>query len=46
MLEGYRLFDADAHVNLSPRMWEELPAEYTVRRPRPVKASDAADIGR
>ncbi|HEX9880781.1 MAG TPA: amidohydrolase family protein, partial [Candidatus Binatia bacterium] len=46
MLDGYRLFDADAHVNLSPRMWEDLPAEYQVRRPRPVRAGDADDIGR
>jgi predicted TIM-barrel fold metal-dependent hydrolase len=46
MLDGYRLFDADAHVSLSPRMWEDLAAEYAVRRPRPVKASDAADSGR
>ncbi|NIO06571.1 MAG: amidohydrolase family protein [Deltaproteobacteria bacterium] len=41
MLKGYSLFDADAHVNLSPRMWEDLPAEYSVRRPRPVTAGDA-----
>ncbi len=45
MLEGYSIFDADAHVNLSPRMWADLPSEYSVRRPRPVKAGDA-DMGR
>ena len=45
MLEGYSIFDADAHVNLSPRMWADLPSEYIMRRPRPVKAGDA-DMGR
>ena len=45
MLEGYRLYDADAHVMMSPRMWADLPEEYQFRRPRPVKFGDAADLG-
>ena len=46
MLEGYRLFDADAHAMMSPRMWETLPKEYVARRPRPTRVADAADMGR
>ena len=46
MLEGYRLFDADAHAMMSQRMWETLPKEYAARRPRPTRVADAADMGR
>ena len=46
MLQGYKLFDADAHAMLSPRMWETLPQEYLPRRPRPTRVYDAADMGR
>jgi predicted TIM-barrel fold metal-dependent hydrolase len=46
MLQGYKLFDADAHAMMSPRMWETLPDEYRVRRPRPVRVHDASDLGR
>ncbi len=46
MLEGYRLYDADAHAMMSPRMWETLPKEYFVRRPRPTRVSDVSDMGR
>ena len=45
MLSGYRLFDADAHVLVSPKMWQSLPKEFAQRRPRPVKFGDAADLG-
>lgn len=45
MLEGYRIYDADAHVMMSPRMWADLPEEYRFRRPRPVRFGDAADLG-
>ena len=45
MLEGYQAFDADAHGSLSPAMWETLPKEYAVRRPRPVDISDATGLG-
>ncbi len=45
MLGGYRLFDADAHVLVSPKMWQDLPSEYSLRRPRPVKFGDAGDLG-
>ncbi len=46
MLEGYRLYDADAHAMMSPRMWETLPKEYVARRPRPTRVSDVYDMGR
>jgi uncharacterized protein len=46
MLQGYRLYDADAHAMMSPRMWETLPREYVARRPRPTRVSDASDMGR
>jgi predicted TIM-barrel fold metal-dependent hydrolase len=45
MLEGYRVFDSDAHGSLCPAMWETLPQEYAARRPRPVDISDAAGLG-
>ena len=45
MLQEYRLYDADAHVMLSPKMWETLPRKFVPRRPRPVKVSDAEDMG-
>jgi uncharacterized protein len=46
MLQGYRLYDADAHAMMSPRMWETLPTEYVARRPRPTRVSDVSDMGR
>ena len=46
MLQGYRLYDADAHAMMSPGMWETLPKEYVARRPRPTRVSDASDMGR
>jgi uncharacterized protein len=46
MLQGYKLFDADAHTMMSPRMWETLPSEYRARRPRPTRVHDASDLGR
>ncbi|MBM3488472.1 MAG: hypothetical protein FJX67_17890 [Alphaproteobacteria bacterium] len=45
MLDGYRIYDADAHVMMTPEMWADLPKEYAVRRPRPVAIGDAADLG-
>lgn len=45
MLDGYRLYDADAHVMMTPEMWADLPKEYALRRPRPVRIGDAADLG-
>ena len=45
MLDGYRVYDADGHVLVSPRMWADLPKEYTLRRPRPVRIGDADDLG-
>src|SRR4029450_1144653 len=46
MLQGYRLFDADAHAMMSPRMWGTLPKQYFARRPRPTHVADACDMGR
>jgi predicted TIM-barrel fold metal-dependent hydrolase len=46
MLQNYRLFDVDAHVLLSPEMWRDLPEAYILRRPRPIRLDDAADLGR
>jgi predicted TIM-barrel fold metal-dependent hydrolase len=46
MWQGYRVYDADAHVMMSPRMWEDLPREYALRRPRPVRIGDAEALGR
>ena len=45
MLEGYRIFDADAHTMMSPRMWTDVPEEYSARRPRPVRISDESGLG-
>ena len=36
MLQGFRVFDADAHGSINPRMWEHLPEQYRARRPRPA----------
>ena len=46
MLQDYRLYDADAHAMMSPRMWETLPQEYITRRPRPTRVADSSDMGR
>lgn len=45
MLGGYKLFDADAHVELSPRMWESLNSSYLPRRPRPTWVGDSQGMG-
>ena len=42
MLQSYKLFDADAHTMMSPRMWETLPSEYRARRPRLTRVHDAS----
>ena len=44
MIQGYRVYDADAHVKFSPAMWETLPQEYVAKRPRPLRVSDEAGI--
>src|SRR4249920_3113086 len=46
MLQGYRLYDADAHAMMSPRMWESLPQEFFPRRPRPTRVHDVSDMNR
>ncbi len=45
MLQGYRVFDADAHGSINPRMWEDLPEPYRRRRPRPVTVHDESGLG-
>jgi predicted TIM-barrel fold metal-dependent hydrolase len=45
MLQEQKLYDADAHVELSPRMWETLDKPYFPRRPRPVWVGDNQGMG-
>jgi predicted TIM-barrel fold metal-dependent hydrolase len=45
MIHGYKIFDADAHVMMSPAMWQDLPQEYAFRRPRPLELTDTAGAG-
>ena len=45
MLQGYRVFDADAHGSISPNMWADLPEVYRARRPRPVAIHDESGLG-
>ena len=40
-----KIYDADAHVMMSPRMWEDLPTEYNARRPRPLRIADMPGAG-
>ncbi len=44
MLNGSPIYDADAHVVVSSRMWQDLPEEYHARRPRPVTVQDGDDL--
>jgi len=45
MLQGYRVFDADAHGSINPSMWEDLPEQFRARRPRPVAVYDDSGLG-
>jgi aminocarboxymuconate-semialdehyde decarboxylase len=45
MINGYNVFDADAHVMMGPKMWQDLPKEYATRRPRPLEIADSAGAG-
>ena len=45
MLQGFRVFDADAHGSINPSMWEDLPEPYRTRRPRPVTVLDHDGLG-
>ena len=45
MLQGFRVFDADAHGSINPRMWEHLPEQYRARRPRPAAIHDCDGLG-
>ena len=42
---GNKIYDADAHVMMSPKMWEDLPKEYKARRPRPLRIADMPGAG-
>ncbi|HLN88164.1 MAG TPA: amidohydrolase family protein, partial [Candidatus Limnocylindrales bacterium] len=44
MLQGYRVFDADAHGSINPSMWENLPEKFRPRRPRPVTVHDDSGL--
>ena len=46
MLNGFQVFDADAHALMTPGMWADLPDQYKLRRPRPIRVADSADMGR
>ncbi|HYA28980.1 MAG TPA: amidohydrolase family protein [Acidobacteriota bacterium] len=45
MIQGYPIFDADAHVMMGPKMWQDLPREYAARRPRPLELADVEGAG-
>jgi hypothetical protein len=45
MLDGYQIFDADAHTMMSPNMWTDLPEDLAARRPRAVRISDESGLG-
>jgi predicted TIM-barrel fold metal-dependent hydrolase len=45
MINGYKIFDADAHVMMGSKMWQDLPKEYATRRPRPLEIADSAGAG-
>jgi predicted TIM-barrel fold metal-dependent hydrolase len=45
MLQGYSVYDADAHVVTSQRAWEDLPEALRARRPRPVQIQDPDGLG-
>jgi predicted TIM-barrel fold metal-dependent hydrolase len=46
MLDGFKVYDADAHALMTPAMWADLPPDFTIRRPRPLRVEDSADMGR
>ncbi len=45
MIHSYKIYDADAHVMMSPKMWADLPEEVNARRPRPLRIADTAGAG-
>ena len=45
MLQGFRVFDADAHGSINPSMWQDLPDQFRARRPRPVTIHDERGLG-
>src|SRR5512132_4473964 len=45
MINGYKIFDADAHVMMGPKMWADLPTEFAARRPRPLEITDTNGAG-
>jgi predicted TIM-barrel fold metal-dependent hydrolase len=45
MLQGMYIYDADAHVMVSERMWADLPEDLRPRRPRPIRLDADPDLG-
>lgn len=45
MINGLKVYDADAHVMMSPKMWDDLPKEFSARRPRPLQIADTSGAG-
>ena len=45
MIHGFKIYDADAHVMMGPKMWEDLPKEFSARRPRPLEIADTEGAG-
>lgn len=45
MIQGFKVFDADAHGSINPSMWADLPEQYRTRRPRPVTIHDDNGLG-
>ena len=46
MLNGFKIYDADAHAIMSAAMWQDLPEDFIRRRPRAVRIIDDKDLGR
>ena len=45
MLNGFQVYDADAHALMTPGMWADLPSQYKLRRPRPLQVADSGRHG-
>lgn len=46
MINGCKIYDADAHVNVAPEMWADLPKEFAARRPRPALIHDGGELAK
>ncbi|HVA22979.1 MAG TPA: amidohydrolase family protein [Chloroflexota bacterium] len=45
MLQDIYIYDADAHVMMSPAHWQDLPEHLRDRRPRPIRIEDDEGLG-